>query len=101
MQVAPVRDIAEATASATRGRKPAAGHNPPAGRGARATRASAVLPSVSTALRAVESLLLSGGQRTARRNAWTAVLEDRRRAKDRVEAEHVLEAVSERASSAT
>ncbi|MER7999338.1 MULTISPECIES: hypothetical protein [Streptomyces] len=59
------------------------------------------MPSVSTALRAVESLLLSGGQRTARRNAWTAVLEDRRRAKDRVEAEHVLEAVSERASSAT
>lgn len=102
MQVAPVRDIAEATASATRSRKPAAGHNPPVGHGARrATRASAVLPSVSTALRAVESLLLSGGQRTARRNAWTAVLEDRRRAKDRVEAEHVLEAVSERASSAT
>ncbi|MFI6081561.1 hypothetical protein ACIBBB_11405 [Streptomyces sp. NPDC051217] len=56
------------------------------------------LPSVSNALRAVESLLMSGGQRTARRNAWTAVLEDRRRAKDRVEAQHVLEAVSGRTS---
>ncbi|MFD5204170.1 hypothetical protein ACFWM7_29425 [Streptomyces sp. NPDC058375] len=52
------------------------------------------LPSVTTALRAVESLLLSSGQRTARRNAWTAVLEDRRRAKDRVEAQYVLEAVA-------
>uniref|UniRef100_UPI0035714C41 SCO2195 family GlnR-regulated protein n=2 Tax=Streptomyces TaxID=1883 RepID=UPI0035714C41 len=59
------------------------------------------LPSVSNALRAVESLLMSGGQRTARRNAWTAVLEDRRRAKDRVEAQHVLEAVSGRTSRAT
>ncbi|MFH9293393.1 hypothetical protein [Streptomyces sp. NPDC017520] len=56
------------------------------------------LPSVTTALRAVESLLLSSGQRTARRNAWTAVLEDRRRAKDRVEAEHVLEAVADQRS---
>ncbi|MEU4174269.1 hypothetical protein [Streptomyces sp. NPDC026589] len=56
------------------------------------------LPSVTTALRAVESLLLSGGQRTARRNAWTAVLEDRRRAKDRVEAQHVLEAVADQRS---
>lgn len=49
------------------------------------------LPSVAGALRAVESLLLSGGQRTARRNAWTSVLEDRRRAKDRVETERVIE----------
>ncbi|MEU0373482.1 hypothetical protein ABZ070_25070 [Streptomyces sp. NPDC006283] len=56
------------------------------------------IPSVTGALRAVESLLLSGGQRTARRNAWTAVLEDRRRAKDRVEAQHVLEAVAARTS---
>lgn len=56
------------------------------------------IPTVTTALRAVESLLLSSGQRTARRNAWTAVLEDRRRAKDRVEAQHVLEAVAERRS---
>ncbi|MEU1437915.1 hypothetical protein ABZ438_28160 [Streptomyces sp. NPDC005786] len=56
------------------------------------------LPSVTSALRAVESLLLSSGQRTARRNAWTAVLEDRRRAKDRVESEYVLEAVAEHRS---
>ncbi|MFE5094474.1 MULTISPECIES: hypothetical protein [unclassified Streptomyces] len=56
-------------------------------------RATAI-PSVTDALRAVESLLLSSGQRTARRNAWTAVLEDRRRAKDRVEAEYVLEAAA-------
>lgn len=59
------------------------------------------LPSVTDALRAVESLLLSRGQRTARRNAWTSVLEDRRRARDRVEAQHVLEAVSGRTSRAT
>jgi hypothetical protein len=49
------------------------------------------IPSFGTALRAVESLLLSSGQRTARRNAWTSVLEDRRRAQDRVEAQRVLE----------
>ncbi|MET7364299.1 hypothetical protein ABZS61_00465 [Streptomyces sp. NPDC005566] len=60
-------------------------------------RANAI-PSVTTALRAVESLLMSSGQRTARRNAWTAVLEDRRRAQDRVEAQHVLEAVADRRS---
>ncbi|MPY54747.1 SCO2195 family GlnR-regulated protein [Streptomyces acidicola] len=53
-------------------------------------RATAI-PSFTNALRAVESLLMSGGQRTARRNAWTSVLEDRRRAKDRVEAQRVLE----------
>ncbi|MER7489016.1 hypothetical protein ABTY20_24515 [Streptomyces sp. NPDC126497] len=53
-------------------------------------RATAI-PSFTTALRAVESLLMSGGQRTARRNAWTSVLEDRRRAKDRVEAQRVLD----------
>ena len=66
-----------------------------------ATPVRPVTGTVSTALRAVESLLMSGGQRTARRNAWTAVLEDRRRAKDRVEAQHVLEAVSNTASRAT
>ena len=60
-------------------------------------RANAI-PSVTNALRAVESLLLSSGQRTARRNAWTAVLEDRRRARDRVEAQHVLEAVADHRS---
>ncbi|GAA2443670.1 hypothetical protein ACIBAI_08720 [Streptomyces sp. NPDC051041] len=53
-------------------------------------RATAI-PSLTGALRAVESLLMSGGQRTARRNAWTSVLEDRRRAKDRVEAQRFLE----------
>lgn len=53
-------------------------------------RATAI-PSFTQALRTVESLLMSGEQRTARRNAWTSVLEDRRRAKDRVEAERVLE----------
>ncbi|OQD54807.1 hypothetical protein BM536_023270 [Streptomyces phaeoluteigriseus] len=52
-------------------------------------RATAI-PTVTDALRAVESLLMSSGQRTARRNAWTSVLEDRRRAKDRFEAERVL-----------
>ncbi|TXS50828.1 hypothetical protein [Streptomyces sp. t39] len=56
------------------------------------------IPTVTGALRAMEALLLSSGQRTARRNAWAAVLEDRRRAKDRVEAEHVLEAVAARTS---
>ncbi|GAA3370622.1 hypothetical protein GCM10020367_17970 [Streptomyces sannanensis] len=56
------------------------------------------IPSLTGALRAVESLLMAAGQRTARRNAWTAVLEDRRRAKDRVEAQHVLEAAAVRRS---
>ncbi|MEU2245765.1 hypothetical protein [Streptomyces sp. NPDC019224] len=62
-----------------------------------------VIPSVTDALRAVESLLLGGGQRTARRNAWTAVLEDRRRARDRAESYHLLEreAVAARRSRAT
>ncbi|MEU1591293.1 hypothetical protein ABZ468_00170 [Streptomyces sp. NPDC005708] len=55
-------------------------------------RANAI-PSFSTALRAIESLLMSSGQRTARQNAWTSVLEDRRRAKDRVEAQRVLDSV--------
>ncbi|QKV95377.1 hypothetical protein HUT19_29630 [Streptomyces sp. NA02950] len=63
--------------------------------------AAPVRPSVTDALLALEGLLLRGGQRTARRNAWTAVLEDRRRAKDRHEAEHVLETVSAGASRAT
>jgi hypothetical protein len=60
-------------------------------------RATAI-PSVTDALRAVESILLSRGQRTARRNAWTSVLEDRRRAKDRTETQHVVEAVATRTS---
>ncbi|MFF4605386.1 hypothetical protein ACFY12_21960 [Streptomyces sp. NPDC001339] len=52
------------------------------------------IPSVTGALRAVEAVLMRNGQRTARRNAWTSVLEDRRRAKDRYEAQYVLEAAA-------
>ncbi|MFF8956925.1 hypothetical protein [Streptomyces sp. NPDC014894] len=63
--------------------------------------APTAVPSVTGALRVMESLLLGGGQRTARRNAWTAVLEDRRRARDRVETQHVLEAVADRTPQAT
>jgi hypothetical protein len=48
---------------------------------------------VSGALRAVESFLLRGGQQTARRNAWTAVVADRRRAEDRREAEYAMDAL--------
>jgi hypothetical protein len=55
---------------------------------------SAAPVSVAGALRVVESFLLRGGHRTARRNAWAAVLEDRRRAQDRREAQHVLERLS-------
>lgn len=54
------------------------------------------IPSFTDALRAVESLLMNGGQRTARRNAWTSVLEDRRRARDRVEAQRFLEQATTR-----
>lgn len=46
---------------------------------------------VTGALRAVETFLLSGGQQTARRNAWNAVCEDRKRARDRREALSVLD----------
>jgi hypothetical protein len=46
-----------------------------------------------TALRTLESLLLDGGGRTARRNAWQAVLEDRSRARARAEAERALTAM--------
>lgn len=55
------------------------------------------IPSFTDAFRGIESLLMSG----ARRNAWTAVLEDRRRAQDRVETEHVLEAAATRTEKAT
>ncbi|MEV3872900.1 hypothetical protein ACSMX9_05895 [Streptomyces sp. LE64] len=48
------------------------------------------LPSLAAALRLVESLLTSRGHRTARRNAWTSVLEDRRRAEDRTASERAL-----------
>ncbi|MEW2491966.1 SCO2195 family GlnR-regulated protein [Streptomyces nodosus] len=56
-------------------------------------RATAI-PSFAGALRAIESMILSGGQQTARRNAWNSVLEDRRRAKDRVEAQRVLDSAA-------
>jgi hypothetical protein len=49
---------------------------------------------VAGALRAVETFLLSGGQQTARRNAWTAVVADRQRARDRREAEHEMAALA-------
>ncbi|MFF7456227.1 hypothetical protein [Kitasatospora sp. NPDC008115] len=39
--------------------------------------------SMGVALRFAESVLLSGGQRQARRNAWAAVCENRRYAADR------------------
>ncbi|MFG3049682.1 hypothetical protein ACGFZP_01850 [Kitasatospora sp. NPDC048239] len=39
--------------------------------------------SVGGALRLAESVLLAGGQRQARRNAWAAVCENRRYAADR------------------
>ncbi|MFJ3215943.1 hypothetical protein ACIPLC_08505 [Kitasatospora sp. NPDC086801] len=39
--------------------------------------------SVGVALRFAESVLLAGGQRQARRNAWAAVCENRRYAADR------------------
>ncbi|MFD5553072.1 hypothetical protein ACFWIA_04435 [Streptomyces sp. NPDC127068] len=53
--------------------------------------APATIPSITGALRAVETLLIGRGQRTARRNAWTSVLEDRRRAEDRTEAQRAME----------
>ncbi|SEF59616.1 hypothetical protein SAMN05216223_101445 [Actinacidiphila yanglinensis] len=49
---------------------------------------------VTGALRAVETFLLSGGQQTARRNAWAAVVADRQRAKDRREAEYEMAALA-------
>ncbi|MEU6058159.1 hypothetical protein [Streptomyces sp. NPDC047097] len=91
-----VRDIREARSAAPAPSRTAA---PAPSR----TLAAAPLPAVTVtgALRAVEALLLGAGQRTARRNAWTSVLEDRRRAQDRVEAQHVLEAARERGPRAT
>ena len=44
---------------------------------------SGVAVLVGGALRRAEALLLAGGQRTARRNAWDAVCENRRHALDR------------------
>jgi hypothetical protein len=42
------------------------------------------------ALRRAESVLLSSGQQTARRNAWDSVCENQRLARDRQESERVL-----------
>ncbi|WP_181764587.1 hypothetical protein [Streptomyces albidus (ex Kaewkla and Franco 2022)] len=53
------------------------------------------------ALESFESLLLGRGQQTARRNAWTAVLEDRARAVARTETQRVLEAAATRRQAAT
>ena len=50
-------------------------------------------PRPSVALRAVESFLMRGGQQTARRNAWAAVVEDRQRARDRREAQFAMDAM--------
>ncbi|MGD9482035.1 hypothetical protein WDH52_02050 [Streptomyces sp. TRM70308] len=58
-------------------------------------------PTLTDALRALETVLLRGGHRTARRNAWAAVLADRRRARDRQEAVRALEAAAEGSPSAT
>jgi hypothetical protein len=48
------------------------------------------LRSVGDALRMAESVLLGGGQQTARRNAWDAVCENRRHAQDREDLHRVL-----------
>lgn len=48
------------------------------------------LKSVGDALRMAESVLLGGGQQTARRNAWDAVCENRRHAQDREDVHRVL-----------
>lgn len=47
-------------------------------------------PTVTGVLRTLEGLLLRSEQRTARRNAWDAVLEDRRRATARQESESAV-----------
>ncbi|TDC09275.1 hypothetical protein E1265_32415 [Streptomyces sp. 8K308] len=47
-------------------------------------------------LRLLEERLLRGGRRTALRNAWAAVQEDRERAVARTEAEQALRAVRDR-----
>ncbi|MGY1435263.1 hypothetical protein [Streptomyces reniochalinae] len=49
------------------------------------------------ALEGLEHILFGSGRRVACRNAWTAVLEDRRRARSRLEAETVLNAAARKA----
>jgi hypothetical protein len=65
------------------------------------TARNGTVGSVTGALRVVEALLLRGGQQTARRNAWTAVVEDRQRAKARRDAQHVLDALGGKHSAST
>ncbi|MFC7221153.1 hypothetical protein ACFQLX_23765 [Streptomyces polyrhachis] len=55
----------------------------------------------SETLRTIERMLMRGGQSTARRNAWNAVLEDRRRARDRRETEQVMGATTLRSARPT
>ncbi|WP_442811986.1 hypothetical protein [Streptomyces sp. NBC_01803] len=52
-------------------------------------------------LRALEEMLLRRGRRTAVRNAWAGVQEDRARAELRAEAERALLAVTERGARPT
>lgn len=56
-------------------------------------RQSTIPGAAAGALRAVEYLLFRRAEETARRNAWSAVLEDRKRARDRREAQHVMDAL--------
>jgi hypothetical protein len=56
-------------------------------------RQSTLPGAAAGALRAVEHLLVRRAEETARRNAWSAVLEDRRRARDRREAQHVMDSL--------
>ncbi len=51
--------------------------------GARRGFALGQVRSVGDALRLAENVLLAGGQRQARRNAWASVCENRRYAADR------------------
>jgi hypothetical protein len=47
----------------------------------------------------MESFLLRGAEQTARRNAWSAVLEDRKRARDRREAQQAIDTLARSAPS--
>jgi len=65
-------------------------------RGAFDRGVSARKATVGVVLRTMESLMtLQGAQRTARRNAWDAVCDDRRRARARAEATIILERLAE------
>ncbi|MCZ7413952.1 MULTISPECIES: hypothetical protein [unclassified Streptomyces] len=62
---------------------------------------TAAWPGLPGVLQTLEAVLLRGSHVVARRNAWISVQEDRRRARARREAEHVLEATAEGTSPAT